>query len=85
MDLWDKLALQKNKIFVIILSIIILYMVMIPTPDSDDPYIIYIEYDCRTVIKDLDNKNIPIEVINKCNEIIEERHESQTSKRSPRT
>lgn len=83
MDLWDKLALHKNKIFAIILCILILYMVTIPEPESDDPYIIYIEYDCRTAFKDL-NQQVPVEVIDKCNEIIEARHESQASKRSTR-
>jgi hypothetical protein len=76
MDIWEKLSFHKNKIFAILLVLVVFYWISIPEED-DDPYIIYIEYDCRKVYKD--STDIPKEVIEECRKVFEEHHGSKTS------
>lgn len=83
MDFWDKLSLHKNKIIAIIVFIATFYWLTIPELDKSDPYIIFIEYDCRSVIRY--PSGIPKTVIEQCHTIIEEQHAPKAMQRSTRT
>lgn len=79
MDLWEKINLHKTKIIAILLGIAIFYVMLSNQEEMDDPFIIYIEYDCRSVLKN--PISLPVEVLEKCKIILEEQNALKQSKR----
>lgn len=77
MNLLEKITDYKSIIIFIVFILVIFYWTGAPE-ELDDPYIIYIQYDCRSVYRN--PTDIPNEVIEQCKSILEEQNESKRSK-----
>jgi len=68
--MWETISYHKNKIFAILLIIAIFYGMYVPDEDFDDPYTISVDYDCKEIVRD--PSDIPKDIVQQCNDLIEE-------------
>lgn len=81
--MWEKINYHKNKIFAIILIIVFFYGMYVPEEDFEDPYIITIDYDCREIVRD--PSDIPKDIVQQCNILVNEVENKNAPKQSKRS
>lgn len=81
--MWEKISYHKNKIFAIILIIGIFYGMYVPEEDFEDPYIITVDYDCREIVRD--PSDIPKDIVQQCNILVNELEDKNAPKQSKRS